>query len=158
MRKKASLTAVQSSIGRANSLGRHGGVHTVTVGQRRGLGISGREPLYVVEIDKEANRVVVGNKNELGSIGLIARAVNWIEPPNVTSIDAEVQIRYRAPSIPCTIRTSSDDACEVNFNEAFPAVTPGQAAVFYCGERLLGGGWIERSHKRRKAIALGDRH
>jgi tRNA-specific 2-thiouridylase len=125
-------------------LGKHDGIHGVTIGQRRGLGISGREPLYVVEIDKEANRVVVGNKNELSSIGLIARAVNWIEPPDVTSIDAEVQIRYRAPAIPCTIRKSSDDACEVIFKEAFPAVTPGQAAVFYRGERVLGGGWIER--------------
>ena len=131
-------------------LGRHGGVHTVTVGQRRGLGISGREPLYVVEIDKEANRVVVGNKNELSSAGLVARAVNWIEPPDVTSIDAEVQIRYRAPSIPCTIRTTSPGACEIRFNEAFPAVTPGQAAVFYCGEHLLGGGWIERAIKEER--------
>jgi tRNA-uridine 2-sulfurtransferase len=130
--------------------GRHGGVHTVTVGQRRGLGISGREPLYVVEIDKEANRVVVGNKNELSSIGLFARAVNWIEPPDVTSIDAEVQIRYRAPSIPCTIRTTSPGACEIRFNEAFPAVTPGQAAVFYRGERVLGGGWIERAIKEER--------
>jgi tRNA-uridine 2-sulfurtransferase len=133
-----------------NLLGRHGGVHTVTVGQRRGLGISGREPLYVVEIDKEANRVVVGNKNELSSAGLVARAVNWIEPPDVTSIDAEVQIRYRAPSIPCTIRTTSPGACEIRFNEEFPAVTPGQAAVFYRGERVLGGGWIERAIKEER--------
>ena len=68
----------------------------------------------------------------------------------ITSIDAEVQIRYRAPSIPCTIRTTSPGACEVRFNEAFPAVTPGQAAVFYCGEHLLGGGWIERAIKEER--------
>jgi len=128
-------------------LGKHDGIHGVTIGQRRGLGISAREPLYVVEIDKEANRVVVGNKNELSSAGLVARAVNWIEPLGATSIDAEVQIRYRAPSIPCTIRTTSPGACEIRFNEAFPAVTPGQAAVFYRGQRVLGGGWIERAIK-----------
>src|SRR4030095_10956609 len=88
-------------------LGKHDGIHGVTIGQRRGLGISAREPLYVVEIDKPSKRVVVGKKNELSAAGLIARAVNWIEPLNDTGIDAEVQIRYRAPSIPCTIRTTS---------------------------------------------------
>jgi len=126
-------------------LAKHDGIHGVTIGQRRGLGISAREPLYVVEIDQPSKRVVVGTKDELSAAGLVARAVNWIEPLGAASIDAEVQIRYRAPAIPCTIRKSSDDACEVLFKEAFPAVTPGQAAVFYCGERLLGGGWIERA-------------
>ena len=126
-------------------LGKHDGIHGVTIGQRRGLGISAREALYVVEIDKPSKRVVVGKKNELNAAGLIARAINWIEPLGVTGIDAEVQIRYRGPPVPCTIRKSSGDACEVIFKEAFPAVTPGQAAVFYRGERLLGGGWIERA-------------
>ena len=126
-------------------LGKHDGIHGVTIGQRRGLGISACEPLYVVEIDRSSKRVVVGRKNELSVAGLIARGVNWIEPLNDTGIDAEVQIRYRGPAVPCTVRKSSDDACEVIFKEAFPAVTPGQAAVFYRGERLLGGGWIERA-------------
>ena len=131
-------------------LGKHDGIHGVTIGQRRGLGISAREPLYVVEIDKPSKRVVVGKKNELSAAGLIARAVNWIEPLSDTGIDAEVQIRYRAPAVPCAIRKCSDEACEVIFKEAFPAVTPGQAAVFYCGERLLGGGWIERAIKEER--------
>ena len=126
-------------------LGRHGGVHTVTVGQRRGLGIAADEPLYVVEIDDESKRVVVGKKIELSCAGLRARSINWIEAPMDTGIDAEVQIRYRAPAIPCSIRKTSDDVYEVRFTEAFPAVTPGQAAVFYRGDKLLGGGWIERA-------------
>jgi tRNA-specific 2-thiouridylase len=125
-----------------NVLGRHGGVHTVTVGQRRGLGISAPEPLYVVDIDDHSKRIVVGSKNDLGCKGLTARSVNWIEALDA-KIDAKVQIRYRAPAIACVIQPASDDRCEVRFKEAFPAVTPGQAAVFYSGEKLLGGGWID---------------
>lgn len=125
-------------------LGQHSGVHTVTVGQRRGLGIAAAEPLYVVDIDDQSKRVVVGKKDELSCRGLIARSVNWLEPPDA-EIEAEVQIRYRAPAIACRIRPDSNGTCEVRFAEAFPAVTPGQAAVFYRGEQVLGGGWIERA-------------
>jgi tRNA-specific 2-thiouridylase len=127
-------------------LGQHGGVHTVTVGQRKGLGISASEPLYVVDIDEQSKRVVVGKKDELICAGLIARSVNWLEPPEA-EIDAEVQIRYRAPAVACTISHDSDDGCQVRFKAAFPAVTPGQAAVFYRGDQVLGGGWIERAIK-----------
>lgn len=124
-------------------LGQHGGVHTVTVGQRRGLGISAAEPLYVVDIDEAAKRVVVGHKGQLSCHGFIARAVNWIEAPGETEIAAEVQIRYRAKAVACAIRPRPDGSCEVRFENPLPAVTPGQAAVFYRGETLLGGGWIE---------------
>lgn len=126
-------------------LGQHGGIHGVTIGQRRGLGICADEPLYVVEIDDASKRVVVGKKAELNCLGLTARQVNWLERPSAQEIEAEVQVRYRAPAIPCVILPSGEGACEVRFNEAFPAVTPGQAAVFYRGEQLLGGGWITRS-------------
>jgi len=125
-------------------LGQHAGVHTVTVGQRRGLGISSAEPLYVVDIDEQSKRVVVGKKNELSCVGLIAHSVNWLEPPEA-EIDAEVQIRYRAPAVACRIRPDSNGSSEVRFAELLPAVTPGQAAVFYRGDQLLGGGWIERA-------------
>lgn len=125
-------------------LGQHGGIHRVTVGQRRGLGISAAEPLYVVDIDNETKQVVVGKKDELRCAGLIAQSVHWLESPVDTEMEAEVQIRYRAPAIPCVIRPNSDDVCEVQFKEAFPAVTPGQAAVFYRGEQVLGGGWIQK--------------
>ena len=126
-------------------LGEHGGVHTVTVGQRRGLGISGAEPLYVVDIDQTSKRVVVGNKSDLSCKGLIARAVNWIEAPVDAEFSAEVQIRYRAKAVPCTIRPNAGGGCEVSFNDPIAAVTPGQAAVFYRGDCVLGGGWIERA-------------
>jgi tRNA-specific 2-thiouridylase len=109
------------------------------------LGIAAAEPLYVVEIDDESKRVVVGNKDDLSCAGLTARAVQWLEPPEAREIEAEVQIRYRAPAIPCVIRPGTDRVCSVRFNEAFTAVTPGQAAVFYRGDQVLGGGWIERA-------------
>ena len=128
-------------------LGRHGGIHSVTVGQRRGLGISAAEPLYVVEIEDEAHRLVVGKKNDLVSSGLIARSLNWLEAPNGGELEAEVQTRYRAPAIACVIRRRDDQTCEVRFKEPIAAVTPGQAAVFYRGEQLIGGGWIERGIK-----------
>jgi tRNA-specific 2-thiouridylase len=128
-----------------NVLGQHGGVHRVTVGQRRGLGISAAEPLYVVAIDSETKQVVVGKKEELSCAGMTVQSASWIESLDESAIEAEVQIRYRSPAIPCVIRPDSHGACEVEFKHAFPAVTPGQAAVFYRGEQVLGGGWIERA-------------
>ncbi len=137
-------------------LGRHGGIHGVTIGQRRGLGISAEEPLYVVEIDDRSKRVVVGKKPELLSAGLTARAVHWQELPNASEFAAEVQIRYRAPAVTCVIRLQSDSRCEVRFHEPAAAVTPGQAAVFYHGEKVLGGGWIERAIKEERQQATGN--
>jgi tRNA-specific 2-thiouridylase len=126
-----------------NVLGRHAGIHGVTIGQRRGLGISAAEPLYVVDIDDESRRVLVGKKSELSSVGLLARSVNWLAAPIDCAVEAEVQIRYRAPAVPCVLRPSSENSCEVRFKAALPAVTPGQAAVFYRSEEVLGGGWIQ---------------
>lgn len=126
-------------------LGRHAGIHGLTIGQRRGLGISAPEPLYVVDIDKVSKRVVMGAKEDLGCKGLIAENINWIESSDEDEIAAEVQIRYRSPAIPCVIRRTIEGTSEVRFTEDFPGVTPGQAAVFYRGDRLLGGGWITQA-------------
>ena len=128
-------------------LGRHSGIHGVTIGQRKGLGISASRPLYVVDIDEESKRVVVGMKEELGCKGLIAENINWIESFDEGEIAAEVQIRYRSPAVACVVRTTAAETAEVHFTENYPAVTPGQAAVFYRGDQLLGGGWIERGLK-----------
>jgi len=128
-----------------NVLGYHDGLHRLTIGQRKGLGISAAEPLYVLEIDEATRRVVVGGREELNRCGLVAGSLNWIEPPAATEFAAEVQVRYRAPAIPCRVRLFADGRCEAHFASAFPAVTPGQAAVFYRGDTVLGGGWIERS-------------
>jgi tRNA-uridine 2-sulfurtransferase len=128
-------------------LGRHNGLHRLSVGQRKGLGISSPRPLYVLEIDEATSRVIVGEKDELNCRGLVADSINWIEPPEIEEFAAEVQVRYRSSAVPCRVRVGDDGACEALFDEAFPSVTPGQAAVFYRGERVLGGGWIERTIK-----------
>ena len=125
-------------------LGRHNGIHGLTIGQRRGLGIAAPQPSYVLDIDHASKRVVVGTKHELACSGLKAERMNWLERPVVQEFEAQVQIRYRSPAVPCVIRLAENNACRVRFNEPYPGVTPGQAAVIYRGEMLLGGGWIER--------------
>ena len=106
-------------------LGRHQGIHRLTVGQRKGLGIAGSYPRYVLEIDRLQKKVVVGAKEELCCKGLVAHSVNWIEPLEEEEISAEVQIRYRATSIPCLVRARKDGTCEAGFRQSFPSVTPG---------------------------------
>jgi tRNA-specific 2-thiouridylase len=127
-------------------LGQHNGIHRVTVGQRRGLGVAASQPLYVLEIEEHSKRVVVGQRDQLYCSGLAAERVNWIEQPAATETEAEVQIRYRAPAIPCTVRLT-ENGCDVRFRQPCAAVTPGQAAVLYRGDRVLGGGWIASALK-----------
>jgi tRNA-specific 2-thiouridylase len=86
-------------------------------------------------------------KEELVCKGLIAGNINWIESFDEGEIAAEVQIRYRSRAVACVVRRAAEETSEVRFTEDFPAVTPGQAAVFYRGDQLLGGGWIERGLK-----------
>ncbi len=127
-------------------LGRHGGVHRFTIGQRRGLGLSGLAfPLYVTAIDAERAQVRVGPKEELGSRGLIARGVHWVGKTAPAEEKLGVQIRYRHPPLRAKVRSCGAGEVEVRFEEAFPAVAPGQAAVFYLGDEVVGGGWIERA-------------
>lgn len=128
-------------------VGHHGGIHRLTVGQRRGLGVAAAEPLYVVGMDAASKRVVVGSRADLDCSGLIARSAHWIERPAGAEIAAEIQVRSRAPAIPCRLRLLPGDRFEARFETPFPAVAPGQAAVVYQGERVLGGGWIEQSIK-----------
>ena len=100
-------------------LGRHSGIHGVTIGQRRGLGISASRPLYVVDIEEESKRVVVGTKEELGCKGLIAGNINWIESFDEGEIAAEVQIRYRSPAIPCVVRRTVEGTFRSSFHRRF---------------------------------------
>lgn len=125
-------------------LGRHEGIHLFTVGQRRGIGISADRPLYVLAIDAPRRRVVVGYREELGAAGLVARAVNWLIPPASHSLRAEVKIRHHALPAAATIEPQADGSAAVRFDFPQQGVAPGQAAVFYEGDLILGGGWIER--------------
>ncbi len=124
-------------------VGTHQGLFRYTVGQRRGLGLAGG-PFYVVEIDTKGNRLVVGREGDLYSHGLTAVDVNWITPPRGQVVeDVTVKIRYRHPGVSSTIYIK-ENGVYVEFSTPQKAVTPGQAVVFYRGEEVLGGGWIER--------------
>jgi len=125
-------------------IGEHAGLHRYTVGQRRGIGIAASEPLYVVRIDVPRNELVVGKRSELYGKSLVAAGVNWlsIAPPD-EPVRAAVRIRYRAEEASATITPSGAGRVRVEFDEPQAAITPGQAAVFYDGDTLVGGGWIE---------------
>jgi len=127
-------------------LGRHGGVHRFTVGQRKGLGLpsspSGK-PLYVLSLKPDTQDVVVGPKASLERTQLTASGVNWIGGAPAAPIRAHVQIRHRHQPAPATIRALGDARADVTFDAPQIAVTPGQAAVFYDGDVVLGGGWID---------------
>ncbi|MBP5781727.1 MAG: tRNA 2-thiouridine(34) synthase MnmA [Clostridia bacterium] len=129
-----------------NVLGRHHGIINYTVGQRKGLGISAEAPLYVKRIDRDNNTVILGRANEMFSKTCRVENVNWIsglvpEAP----VQCKVRIRYHHPEQPATVTALSDNEAEVTFDEPVRAITPGQAAVFYDGETVLGGGTISFS-------------
>jgi tRNA-specific 2-thiouridylase len=125
-------------------LGRHGGVHRFTVGQRRGLGLSALRPLYVLAVHPESQTVVVGEADELSSSRLVATGVRWLSIPEPRGeLRARVRIRYRHAEAPAAIRPAGGGRAEVVFDEPQRAVAAGQAAVFYDGEVCLGGGVIE---------------
>jgi len=130
---------------RGNVLGQHEGIHHYTVGQRKGLGIAAPEPLYVVALDAPRNRVIVGDRAAASQSECRLRDLNWvaIAAPSVP-IRAEVQPRYRTPPVPATL-IPEGDRVKLVFDEPQFGITPGQAAVFYDSEVLLGGGLIERS-------------
>jgi tRNA-specific 2-thiouridylase len=125
-------------------IGEHGGLHRYTIGQRRGIGIASPDPLYVVKIDVPRNRLVVGKRGELRKKSFAATGVNWlaVAPPD-EPVRANVRIRYRSPEAPATITPAATNQVRVEFDEAQAAITPGQAAVFYDGDAVVGGGWIE---------------
>ncbi len=124
----------------------HGGAVAFTVGQRRGLGVSGPQPTYVLEVDAGANRLVVGPGELLERRGLVADRVSWVagRSPSEGPFEAEVRIRYRGEDVPSVLETDGDRA-RVEFRSPQRGVAPGQSAVVYRGEELLGGGRIVES-------------
>lgn len=126
-------------------IGVHSGVHRFTIGQRKGLGIARPEPLYVIATEPAARRVVAGSKDELMGDSLTAARVNWVSiGPIAEPRRAEVKIRYKHIAAPATIIPGPDPSrVTVKFDEPQRAITPGQAAVFYDGDTVLGGGWID---------------
>jgi tRNA-specific 2-thiouridylase len=123
-------------------LGRHEGYGAFTIGQRHGLGVAAGVPIYVTRIDPASATITVGPREELLAGGLRAGGANWHAPVE-GEFEATVQIRYNHRGAPGRVRITGPTSFEVRFAEPVSAVTPGQAAVVYDGDRLLGGGWIE---------------
>jgi tRNA-specific 2-thiouridylase len=121
-------------------LGRHRGIIHYTIGQRGGLGISARQPLYVLDLDAQSHRVIVGRKEDLFAAGLIAGDLNLLADSIPEKVEGK--IRYRKKAARCLVE-KEDGKLKVKFEEPQESITPGQAFVFYAGDELLGGGVIE---------------
>ncbi len=125
------------------TVGSHSGIHHYTIGQRRGLGIAHAKPLYVVQIERSRNQIVVGQADELESIEFVAKGVNWaaFDEPSA-AVRAAVKVRYRHDPAPATIYPLADARARIVFDQPQRAITPGQATIFYDGDEVVGGGWI----------------
>jgi tRNA-specific 2-thiouridylase len=126
-------------------LGQHNGLVNYTIGQRKGLGVTSPEPLYVVGINPHRNAVIVGTLDELGQSSLTAKRVNWVsgETPSAP-FAAQVKIRYKAKPVNAWVEPLPDARMAVRFDEPLRDITPGQGAIVYDGDVVLGGGVIER--------------
>jgi len=124
-------------------IGEHSGIHNFTVGQRKGLGVATGSPLYVLQIDGEKRQVIVGEQERLYSRTLFTRKINLISIDDLKHpMQVSVKIRHRHEAAAATIEKTSADEIAVTFDEPQRAITPGQAAVFYNGDIVVGGGWI----------------
>ncbi len=138
-------------------LGEHRGLANYTIGQRKGLGISYREPLYVLALNHFKNALVVGRRDELGGDRLMAESVNWVAGAAPTGLfRADVKIRYQAQAQPALVEPLGDDRVQITFDEPQRDITPGQAAVMYQDELCLGGGLIAK--EKRAQLEAGFSH
>ena len=126
------------------TLGEHGGIHRVTIGQRKGLGIAFSEPLYVAGIDAAQNEVIVGPKASVLRLSFTIERVNWIKriPELGEEIPLSIRIRSRGNEAPGTVTRLPDNRAKITYQTPQKAITPGQACVFYTGDYVFGGGWI----------------
>jgi tRNA-uridine 2-sulfurtransferase len=124
-------------------IGHHEGIQSFTVGQRKGLGLTSPTPLYVLAIHPDSHQVTVGSDDDLLSRDLFANRLNWISIPELTEpIRVSIKIRHRHTPAMATLSRVSDDTVHAMFDEPQRAITPGQSAVFYQEDEVVGGGWI----------------
>jgi tRNA-specific 2-thiouridylase len=129
--------------GETTVMGQHEGIHNFTVGQRKGLGISSPDPLYVLKIHPDSHKVEVGTDDQLFSTRLLANRLNWVSiAPPTAPIRVAIKIRHRHEPAPATLQVLNDDLIEATFDVPQRAITPGQSAVFYQADEVAGGGWI----------------
>jgi tRNA-specific 2-thiouridylase len=134
-------------------LGTHKGLTFYTIGQRRGLGLAKGVPFYVIGIEKEKNAIIVGEEKDVFADTFIVDSLNWIVTPYEKSLPpAQVKIRYNHPGAEAVLSWTGVDEVEVRFSIPQKAVTPGQAAVFYDGDTVLGGGWIREVIKNDEVM------
>jgi len=126
------------------TLGAHNGFWNFTIGQRRGLGIAHAKPLYVIDIMPGENKIIVGDVSEIRRKKFTVRDVSWCCEDGAASFEADVKIRYAHKKTTAVIKKLENKRAEVEFKESQEAITPGQAAVFYDSDYVLGGGWIEK--------------
>jgi len=124
-------------------VGRHAGIERFTIGQRKGLGVALGERRFVVRIDAQARRVVVGSHEELARRELSARRTNWLVEPPQGVFRCQAKFRYNTPAVAAAAQCLAEDRLHVWFDEPCHGIAPGQAVVCYQGQRVLGGGWIE---------------
>ncbi len=138
-------------------LGEHSGTENFTIGQRRGIGLGGGAPLYVIELCPASGVVVVGAREECGVVSAVVEGLNWIgfDPPAEGTLVCGVQHRYGSLDVPARVHVAGERA-EVCFERPEPSVTPGQGAAFYRGERLIGGGWIASTQRVGQAAPVTD--
>ncbi len=139
----SSETAGELVAASGEVIGQHAGIHNFTVGQRKGLGVSSASPLYVLNIDPASHRVMVGADAELATRTLRARQLNWVSIAELTGpMRVKAKIRHRHEPAWATLEPAGADEVIATFDEPQRAVTPGQAAVFFDGDEVVGGGWI----------------
>jgi tRNA-uridine 2-sulfurtransferase len=147
--KFAPETQAAGPIVRADGtvIGQHAGLSNYTIGQRKGLGVTSAEPLYVIAMNPYRNALVVGVADELGGTTLTAKRVNWVAglPPSAAPFRAQVKIRYKAQAVEAWVTALPDERMRVAFDAPLRDITAGQGAVVYDGARCLGGGIIERA-------------
>jgi len=125
-------------------LGQHKGLHHFTIGQRRGINCPAAKPYYVLKIEPEQNRLTVGNHDDLGTDRCRVEAINWIQAPPTESLHIHTRVRYRHRAASSKLVPLGPHAADIFFDVPQKALTPGQGAVFYDEDEVLGGGWIVR--------------
>jgi tRNA-specific 2-thiouridylase len=124
-------------------LGQHAGYEKFTIGQRKGLGITFGEPRFVVSVDPGTRQVVLGQREDLAVSEVTVAELNWLTDPPVDQLSCVTRLRYQQTPLACRVKVTGDDRATIQLDEVTYGVAPGQAAVFYDGGRVLGGGWIQ---------------
>ena len=142
--KKGNIIDIEGNV-----LGEHDGIVNFTIGQRKGIGISGQEPLYVIKIDPKNNAIIVGSKDKLNKIKVKINQLNWLGDKEISKETIDVSVKLRSMHEPVPAKIKLDESSEypsaiIELYTPQRAITPGQACVIYDGDRVLGGGWIIR--------------